>query len=127
MRLQGLAVTTVGTEMYVGPRRGPLMTTMMISRELDVAMSQYRPSAHGYQIDEALDAFLDSVVLACREHCDSLDDTVDAVGSLIRAITPADVAASDPDWEARWRAYFAFYDHAIMYAIRDYVERESSE
>jgi len=97
----------------------------MISRDLDVAMSSYRPSAQGYRIDDELDAFLDSLVVTCREHRDSLDDTVEAVGSLVRTIAPSDLAASDPDWETRWRAYFAFYDHAIMHAIREYVEREN--
>lgn len=91
--------------------------------EPETPAAAYCPDSGAYEIDERLDDLVDLVVVARQEHGDSLDDAVDAVTSLIRTVAPTDAADSGDDWEARWRGYFAFSDHAIMRAIRTYVER----
>lgn len=85
----------------------------------------YSNSSGWYPIDGRLDAFVDSAVDGCLARHDSLDDAIDTVAVRVRTAAPDDLEQSDPAWERRWRAYFAFYDHAIMHAIRAYVERES--
>ena len=86
-----------------------------------------KPAASRYPIDESLNVFVDRAVDACRARRESLDDTIDAVAALIRPTAPNELAQSDPEWEARWRSYFAFYDHAVMHAIRAYVERDAGD
>jgi hypothetical protein len=92
----------------------------------DTRFTPHPSSATEYDVDVGIDAFVDSAVESCRARGDSLDDTIDSVAALVRASAPNELAQSDPDWEARWRAYFVFYDHAVMHAIRVYVERAAT-
>lgn len=75
-----------------------------------------------YEIDTRLDEFVDTVVEASWAHHGSVDDTVAAVAELIRTTAPTDLAHTDLQWEPRWRAYFEYYDHALMRAIRSHIE-----
>ncbi|HWH52060.1 MAG TPA: hypothetical protein VN651_11005 [Gemmatimonadaceae bacterium] len=75
-----------------------------------------------YPIDARIDAFVDSAVANYWEQGETLDDTIDLVAALVRTTAPVGLPETDPDWEVRWRTYFAFYDHAVMRGIRTYVE-----
>jgi hypothetical protein len=105
----------------------PHMPNTATLRRPELRTALCKPAASRYPIDESLNVFVDRAVDACRARRESLDDTIDAVAALIRPTAPNELAQSDPEWEARWRSYFAFYDHAVMHAIRAYVERDAGD
>ncbi len=97
------------------------MSTLASSQPFTIESPQGKESAR-YPIDARLDEFVESIVAGCRERAETLDETTDTVAAFVRAIAPASAPDDDPDWESHWRSYFAFSDHALMHAIRAYVE-----
>lgn len=100
---------------------GHMVTTTSISTA-GALTPLFNDEACAYPIDARIDVLVDSTVMDCIGRTESLDDTVDVVAALVRTTAPTDLAETDPQWEERWRRYFAFYDHAVMHAIRVYVE-----
>lgn len=100
------------------------MATFAISDRSSPLTAPHDDRECAYPIDARLDRLVDSTVSDCIERGDSVDETADVVAALVRTTAPSGLVESDPEWETRWRSYFAFYDHAVMHAIRSYVERE---
>ena len=99
------------------------MTTIAVPTGASSLTSLRHDGTNAYAIDAHIDSVVDSTVANCWAQGESLDDTIEVVAALVRTTAPTGFAESDPEWESRWRCYFAFYDHAVMHGIRSYVER----
>jgi hypothetical protein len=80
------------------------------------------PAVQRFDDDPSFNASLDASARECLATGQSLDDAVENATAIVRRLAPNHIPPSRSDWEAEWRSYFRFYDHAVARTIRAYID-----